>query len=127
MTPVRPLTCFNMQDHQLDHNSLQDFSEGERYGCPMARFKLKRSRDYTKPNEQASVYLNTRTGWWDASFVYGQTLEDVAHARERKGGRLRLPDNSLPIDAAGLCSIGDQHNSWLGVACLQVCYHLHNE
>lgn len=31
-----------------------------------------------------------------------------------------MPGGQLPIDDEGLCCLGDQHNSWVGVTCLQV-------
>ena len=109
-----------MQDHELD-TACQHFDQGGQHGCPLAQFKVPRTKDTAPAGDDGSRYLNTRTGWWDASFLYGQNRKAVKEAREGKGGRLRLPNNALPIDDEGLCAIGDQHNSWLGVAVLQVC------
>jgi hypothetical protein len=56
----------------------------------------------------------------DASFLYGSTAEAEKRSRTFEGGKLSLPGGKLPIDEKGLCSLGDQHNPWIGVGCLQV-------
>lgn len=86
----------------------------------MATFKVQQSVDAAPKDQPGSAYLNNRTGWWDASFLYGQTESDVAKGRDAAGGRLKMPGGALPIDDEGLCCLGDQHNSWVGVTCLQV-------
>jgi alpha-dioxygenase len=58
--------------------------------------------------------VSTRTSWWDASSIYGQTAEDVAKARLGREGKVR----SLR-DADDRAVVGDQINTWLGVQLLQ--------
>jgi alpha-dioxygenase len=76
-------------------------------GCPLAAFRLRR----TQPRKQDDLYDNSRTHWWDASFVYGQSEQSVRDLRTGTGGLVKCssPDQRL----------GDIANSWAGVTLLQ--------
>ena len=63
---------------------------------------------------------NVRTAWWDASFVYGQTEQQVKQGRTGSGGKMKEGEgNRLAVDDDGLFVVGDQENSWVGIALLQ--------
>lgn len=72
---------------------------------------------------------NLRTAWWDASFLYGQNEEEVRRGRLGVLGKLKSgKGNRLPVDERGLYLVGDQENSWVGVALLQELFvKEHNE
>jgi hypothetical protein len=60
------------QDHELcqDLDKRVELAHGTARKCPLATFKLRPTQNLG--GNGAHVYTNTRTGWWDASFVYGQ-------------------------------------------------------
>ena len=68
----------------------------------------------------STVYLNNRTGWWDASFLYGQTEEAVAQGRTGTAGKLHVARDGIPTGTDGKPLVGDRANGWVGVAMLQV-------
>lgn len=84
--------------------------------CPMKSFRFK-----STAKRSDNAFDNFRSHWWDGSFVYGQNDEQVARAREGKGGRLVVGDipGALPRDEEGCVLVGDPKNGWLGVALLQ--------
>jgi hypothetical protein len=109
------------QDHALS-SSTTTLGAGAIHGCPLSRFTFQNTLDVTPANgnDVGSAYLNTRTGWWDASFLYGATAQAERRSRTGCGGLLNLPGGKLPINKQGLCFLGDQRNSQVGVGCLQV-------
>eukprot|EP00892_Ulva_mutabilis_P010544 jgi/Ulvmu1/7862/UM004_0093.1 len=107
------------QDHELDHSTTVTFADGAKHGCPLHKFKLEPTDNAAPQGSGGTAYLNPRTAWWDASFVYGQNAEAVAKARTFAGGKVRVDADMLPIDADGTVPVGDQMNSWAGVALLQ--------
>lgn len=68
------------------------------------------------------MYLNNRTGWWDASFLYGQTEEAVAQGRLGTAGKLHIAEDGIPTGTDGRPLVGDRANGWVGVAMLQVFF-----
>lgn len=107
------------QDHELDHSNTVAFPDGAKHGCPLHKFSVEPTRNAAPAGSGGTAYLNPRTAWWDASFVYGQNAEAVAKARTFSGGKLRVEAGMLPVDADGSVPVGDQMNSWAGVALLQ--------
>lgn len=85
--------------------------------CPLKKFTLFETKE--RPDEN---FNSERTQWWDASFVYGNTTAQLKEGRVGKGGLLMesnsIPD-TLPVDKDGVHLIGDNKNSWVGVAILQ--------
>jgi alpha-dioxygenase len=67
------------QDHELEKNldKRVELAHKTNPVCPLANFKLRPT--YNHGTDGAHVYLNTRTGWWDASFVYGQVCLIAFH------------------------------------------------
>jgi hypothetical protein len=81
--------------------------------------------DPTSPPDSAlpPTYANTETHWWDASQIYGTTLEYQRMVRAGTDGKLRIrPDGLLPWPT------DDEHNPalvpgfWLGLAMLQTLF-----
>lgn len=107
------------QDHELDHSGTVNFPDGAKHGCPLHEFAVEPTRNAAPAGSGATAYLNPRTAWWDASFVYGQNAEAVAKARTMSGGKLRVDVGMLPIDGDGTVPVGDQRNTWAGVTLLQ--------
>jgi hypothetical protein len=66
-------------------------------------------------------YGNTETHWWDASQLYGSSLEDQHKVRSFQDGKLvigadgRLPDDP---DQPGVDLTGFGENWWFGLSCL---------
>jgi len=92
-------------------------SKGAAFGCPMSTFRFSPTLERTTDDS----YDNGRVAWWDASFLYGQTNEQVRRGRTYTDGLLKVNTeypNTLPTKD-GILQVGDQKNSWLGVALLQ--------
>ena len=96
------------------HARLEDdvvLAKGAVSGCPMSTFRFHPTREMI---DTPGAFANSRTHWWDASFVYGQTPEAVTRARTFHHGLLhttgQTDGGSLP---------GDRQNSWIGVSLLQ--------
>lgn len=85
-------------------------------GCPLSTFRFKKTK-----RRADGFHDNTRTHWWDASFLYGQDDEAVKRCRTGIGGKLHLSSEVglLAKDDDGNNLVGDAKNAWLGVAMLQ--------
>jgi alpha-dioxygenase len=82
----------------------------------MASFKFRKTLE--RPDGH---YDNFRTMWWDASFVYGNNSKMVDQARTKSGDKLKVNKenpNTLPVNG-DVAAVGDNKNSWVGVALLQ--------
>jgi Animal haem peroxidase len=78
-------------------------------GCPVHTLVVHPTRN-AAANTGETAYLNTRTGWWDASFLYGQTEAAVLETRAFQGGKLKEDTDmdGVPIGNDGSPSVGDQ-------------------
>ena len=96
-------------DHELDMDKSVTLDKGFDEGCPVHTLVVHPTRN-AAANSGETAYLNTRTGWWDASFLYGQTEAAVLEARAFEGGRLKLDadNDGVPIGDDGSPSVGDQ-------------------
>ena len=67
---------------------------------------------------EAPTYANTETHWWDASQVYGSTLELQKMVRSNEGGKVLLsPQGLVPFDPSTMRAMaGVNWNWWLGLA-----------
>ncbi len=75
------------------------------------------------------VFANTETHWWDASQLYGSTVESQQRVRAWENGKLRLgPNRRLPIAAGhGGEVTGFTENWWIGLSLLHTLFALeHN-
>ena len=85
--------------------------------CPLKQFNFFETKE--RPDGH---FDSERTMWWDASFLYGNTSAQLANSRLGRGGLFKLNDgvpDTLPVDKNGVHLIGDNKNSWVGVAILQ--------
>jgi len=64
------------------------------------------------------TYANTETHWWDASQVYGTTVEFQHRLRTHEGGKLVLSERAtVPFDPSSMRELaGVNGNWWLGLA-----------
>jgi hypothetical protein len=70
------------------------------------------------------TYANTETHWWDASQVYGSSLELQKMIRANQGGKLLLsPDGLVPFDPSTMRALaGVTGNWWLGLAMFHTIF-----
>jgi hypothetical protein len=82
--------------------------------------------DPTRPpdgDEFAPTYLNTETHWWDASQLYGSSLELQRFLRSGTDGKLRIRDDGLLPDPPD-----KEHDPaqvpgfWLGIGLMQIIF-----
>lgn len=127
-------------DHVLDTSTTLKFTKGATAGCPLKRFNLHPTKYAAATNRNQhnqdsgntklctqgglrvpnTVYENSRTAWWDASFLYGQSEDAVMEARTLEGGRLHESSTGVPLGPGGEPLVGDQVNTWVGITMLQV-------
>jgi len=102
--------------HYDDEDRPVTLNKGAPSGCPMHSFTIKKTTE--RPKDGA--YNSFRSHWWDASFLYGQTDEQVTSCRAYIGGKLRVNTtnpNTLPRD--DVTTTGDRKDPWVGVSILQ--------
>jgi hypothetical protein len=70
------------------------------------------------------TYANTETHWWDASQVYGSTLEFQKMIRTNQGGKVLLSAQGLvPFDPSTMRALaGVNGNWWLGLALFHTAF-----
>jgi hypothetical protein len=70
------------------------------------------------------TYANTETHWWDASQLYGSSLEFQKIIRTNKGGKLLLsPEGLVPFDPSTMRALaGVNGNWWLGLAIFHTVF-----
>ena len=65
------------------------------------------------------AYVNTLTHWWDASHIYGTTIEHQAFVRSGQDGKLRIDADGTPPMPTGDADPARQPGFWLGLVLLQ--------
>jgi hypothetical protein len=70
------------------------------------------------------TYANTETHWWDASQVYGSTLQFQKMIRTNQGGKVLLSSQGLvPFDPSTMRALaGVNGNWWLGLAIFHTVF-----
>src|SRR4051794_28871239 len=70
------------------------------------------------------TYANTETHWWDASQIYGSTLEFQHQLRAHSDGKLLLsPEGNVPFDPSTMRELaGVNGNWWLGLAMFHTVF-----
>jgi Animal haem peroxidase len=99
---------------------------------PQSPMQIMRTRpDPTRPpgpSDLPPTYANTETPWWDASQIYGTTVEQQRFRRSGEDGKLRLdPDGLPPVPTDPAHNPAMVPGFWLGLAMLQALFTLeHN-
>ena len=93
-------------------------------GNPM---KIERTEPDPTQSGTTLTFRNTSTHWWDASQVYGNTLDWQKKLRSGKDGKLTMTkDNRLPIhpdkNLAGIDLSGFVDNWWVGMSMLHTLF-----
>ncbi|CAM9858665.1 unnamed protein product [Ectocarpus sp. 4 AP-2014] len=113
----------------VDHTEADptELSGGAAHGCPMNKFKFKKTGATASTNNH-QAYRNPRTHWWDVSFVYGSDEETHGRTRTFKGGKILAgSDGVMNHTPEGNIASGDNKNSWVGVSLLQALFSMeHN-
>jgi Animal haem peroxidase len=93
-----------------------ELGEGHRAGCPLKAFRFPRTA-----TRKDGAFVNARTHWWDASFLYGQNEAAVQRARTMRDGKLHegAVAGILPVADDETPLVGDPKNGWIGVSLLQ--------
>jgi Animal haem peroxidase len=74
------------------------------------------------------TYLNSESHWWDASAIYGSSVEKQREVRTFQDGKLGIKDGHLPLDpVTGVARTGFSENWWVGLGMLHTLFTLeHN-
>ena len=88
-------------------------------------------QDHTRTEKDKHLpptYINTESHWWDASAIYGSSLEKQKRVRTFKDGKLYVKDGRLPLDPeTGFALTGFSENWWVGLGLLHTLFTLeHN-
>lgn len=91
----------------------------------------KTKADHTRCDDDKDLpptYINTESHWWDASAIYGSSLEKQGMVRTYKDGKLKVNDGHLPLDPeTGFALTGFSENWWVGLGLLHTLFSLeHN-
>lgn len=82
--------------------------------------------DRTRPpdgDEFPPTYINTETHWWDASQLYGTSIELQRFLRANEGGKLKIrEDGLLPIPDDPELDPTRVPGWWLGLALMQTIF-----
>jgi Animal haem peroxidase len=100
----------------IDGAETVELTEGAAAGCPLKAFRFPKTSARTD-----KAFVNARTHWWDASFLYGQGEVAVRRARTMRDGKLHQGNATgiLPVAEDGTPLVGDPKNGWIGVSLLQ--------
>jgi Animal haem peroxidase len=83
------------------------------------------------PSSSPPTFINDETHWWDASQIYGSTLEKQKHVRAFVDGKLKIENGRLPEEPdptlKGIDLTGFIDNWWVGSSLLHTLFVLeHN-
>lgn len=86
---------------------------------------MRTPEDPTRPDDGRSsprTSLNTSTHWWDASQIYGTSVEYQRGARAFEGGRLRIEANGMLPTPKSDHPTMEEPGFWLGLVPLQTLF-----
>jgi hypothetical protein len=92
---------------------------------PQHPMQIPRTHQATATNDgNPPTYANTETHWWDASQVYGSTLEFQKMIRTNQGGKVLLsPEGLVLFDPSTMHALaGVNGNWWLGLAIFHTVF-----
>jgi hypothetical protein len=82
--------------------------------------------DRTRPPDSKGLpptYINTESHWWDASQLYGASMEMQRFLRSGEHGKLRIRDDGLlPIPQEKELDPTQVPGFWLGLALMQIIF-----
>jgi hypothetical protein len=82
--------------------------------------------DHTRTDadrELPPTFINTESHWWDASAIYGSTLEKQHRVRTFEDGKLVLKEGRLPLDPeTGFALTGFSENWWIGLGMMHTLF-----
>lgn len=114
--------------HDLEEQPGMELERAPTASWPDRRMRVRLTRQdperYPGDTELPPAYANGVTHWWDASQLYGSTLEDQRRVRAGVEGKLRIqPDGRLPKDAGtGIDIVGNGDNWWLGLSLMHTLF-----
>ncbi|MDQ1424946.1 MAG: hypothetical protein QOD72_2444, partial [Acidimicrobiaceae bacterium] len=114
---------FSHGANERDDPWLVDVDPGDPW--PQHPMQIPRTRRSAPTTDgKPPTYANTETHWWDASQVYGSTLEFQHQLRTREGGKLLLsPTGNVPFDPSTMRELaGVNGNWWLGLAMFHTVF-----
>lgn len=118
--------------HERDHDQHHEIpiaSGDDWFERPM---RVRRTKaDPTRCEDDAHLpptYINTESHWWDASSIYGSSIEKQQMVRTFRDGKLAVKDGHLPLDPeTGFALTGFSENWWVGLGLLHTLFTLeHN-
>jgi hypothetical protein len=69
------------------------------------------------------TFVNTESHWWDASAIYGSTVQRQKRLRSFVDGKLVMKDGRLPLDPdTGFALTGFAENWWIGLGMLHTLF-----
>lgn len=120
---------FAHERNENDHLELPVGDDDDWFERPM---RIRRTKaDHTRCDGDCDLpptYINTESHWWDASAIYGSSLEKQKQVRAFADGKLHVKDGRLPLDpATGFALTGFSENWWVGLGLLHTLFTLeHN-
>ena len=120
---------FAHEREENDHIELPVGDDDDWFERPM---RIRRTKaDHTRCDGDCDLpptYINTESHWWDASAIYGSSLEKQKQVRAYTDGKLVVKDGRLPLDpATGFALTGFSENWWVGLGLLHTLFTLeHN-
>lgn len=98
--------------------------------CPMRIPRTPPDPTRTVEDEgRPPTFVNRESHWWDASCIYGSSVEKTRRCRAGESGKLAVEgDGRLPVDpGTGRVATGFNDNWWVGLDLLHTIFtHEHN-
>jgi hypothetical protein len=98
---------------------------------PVERRPMEMDADLPDPSrpeadgEGPATHINHCTHWWDASQIYGSTVEKVDEIRTHHNGKIKVGDDGRLLDdpaAPGVDLTGFNDNWWVGLSLLHTIF-----
>jgi hypothetical protein len=118
--------------HSREKDSFHELPVGEHDDWFERPMRVPRTKaDHTRCDDDKALpptYINSESHWWDASGIYGSSLEKQHQVRTFVDGKLVVEDGRLPLDPeTGFARTGFSENWWVGLGLLHTLFTLeHN-
>ena len=135
---------FSHRTNDKDDHLRIKLKPGDPWPDDDGEMKIERTERDSSRDQHASpdrpTFLNTETHWWDASQLYGSSLDRQLKLRSRSGGKLEVQqvsvshgtlEDRLPVENTGdierIDLTGFNNNYWVGLSLLHTLFALeHN-